>query len=161
MIKLFAVDVDGTLTDGGIFMDGAGNEFKCFNVQDGLGLRRLMDAGVEVAIISGRYSASTAQRAKDLGIVRCINGSADKFSCLKGMAAELEIGPEGIAFVGDDLPDLECMKWAGFSIAVADARPEILGVADWITPRLGGYGAVRDAAEYVLSLNKQEEDPAR
>lgn len=161
MIRLFAVDVDGTLTDGGIFMDGAGNEFKCFNVQDGLGLRRLMDAGVEVAIISGRYSASTTQRAKDLGIARCVNGSADKFSCLKEMAAELGIGPEGVAFVGDDLPDLGCMKWAGFSIAVADARPEILGVADWITPRLGGYGAVRDAAEYVLNLNKQEEDAAR
>lgn len=155
MIKLFAVDVDGTLTDGGIYMDGNGGEFKRFDVQDGLGLHLLSKQGIERLIISGRYSASTDQRARNLGIERCVNGTNDKLGYLKNLAQELELSPENIAFVGDDLPDLECMQWVGLPIAVANARQEILTLAKWVTPSNGGHGAVRDAAEYVMAYNKR------
>lgn len=153
MIKLFALDVDGTLTDGGVYMDGSGGEFKRFDIQDGYGLVRLMERGVRVVFISGRYSASTQQRAENLRVSRCINGTKDKLSDLQALCGEWGVSREEVAFAGDDLPDLECVEWAALGIAVANARPELSAAADWHTASGGGHGAIRECAEHILSIN--------
>ncbi|MDR1943911.1 MAG: HAD-IIIA family hydrolase [Synergistaceae bacterium] len=153
MIRLVGMDVDGTLTDGGIYMDAAGGEFKRFNVKDGAGIVSLLRSGVEVAFISGRRSGATDRRAQDLGVTRVINGTPDKLPDLTAIAAELGLDASEVAFIGDDVQDVSCMKWAGLGIAVADASAEALGAADWITPRDGGAGAIRDAADYIARIN--------
>lgn len=153
MIKLFALDVDGTLTDGGVYMDGRGGEFKRFDIQDGYGLVMLMRAGVKVVFISGRHSASTRQRAEDLKITRCINGTRDKLADLKALCEEWGISREEVAFAGDDVPDAECIGWSGVGIAVANACPEIKAVAGWQTKQPGGHGAIRECAEHILNMN--------
>lgn len=153
MIKLLALDVDGTLTDGGIYMDGNGGEFKRFDVQDGYGLVMLMKSGVKVVFISGRYSAATSRRADNLRITRCINGAENKLKELKKLCEEWGISRAETTFAGDDLPDLECIEWAGLGVAVAGARPEIKAVSDWQTDSGGGRGAVREIAEHILKIN--------
>lgn len=154
MIKLFALDVDGTLTDGGVYMDGAGNEFKRFDIQDGYGIVQLLRAGVKVVFISGRFSSATQQRAENLKITLCINGTSDKLPDLQKIASDWGISQHEIAYAGDDIPDLDCIKWAGLGIAVANARTALIEAADWATPNPGGRGAVRDCAEYILQLNE-------
>jgi 3-deoxy-D-manno-octulosonate 8-phosphate phosphatase (KDO 8-P phosphatase) len=154
MVRLFALDVDGTLTDGGVWMGGAAEaEWKRFDIRDGLGLVLLMRSGVEVALLSGRFSPATARRAEDLGIRRIHNGVREKLPLLAALAEELGIGAESAAYMGDDLPDLECLRWAGLGMAPADARPEALEAADWIAPSRAGYGAVRDATDFLLRRN--------
>lgn len=147
------MDVDGTLTDGAFYIDEGGRESKRFDVRDGLGLVMLRDAGVELAIISGRASGATDARARGLGIVHVINGCRDKLPILKGMAGEMGLTRDEVAYIGDDLPDVECIKWAGLGMAVADAEPSVIEAASWVSRREGGRGAVRDAAEHILCLN--------
>jgi len=153
LIKLFALDVDGTLTDGGVYMDGSGSEYKRFDIRDGYGIVMLMEAGVKVVLISGRYSPATRQRADDLRVTSCINGTADKLTDLVRVARELGVARSEIAFAGDDLPDLECVRWAGLGMAVADAVSEIKAAAGWVSSKPGGRGAVRECAEYILEVN--------
>lgn len=154
MIKLLALDVDGTLTDGGVYIDGNGGEFKRFDIQDGYGLVQLMDSEVRVVFISGRYSAATRQRADNLKITYCINGTKDKLSDLKALCDEWEITREEVAFIGDDIPDAECIEWAGLGMAVANARPEIKAAACWQSELPGGRGAIRECAEHILKINE-------
>ncbi len=156
MIKLFAMDVDGTLTDGGIYMDGAGGEMKRFDVQDGQGIALLLKKGLKVVFISGRRSAPTERRAEDLKITRCVNGIKDKLPELKSIAEELGASAEEVAYAGDDLPDLECVRWAGLGIAVANARPEVIEAADYVTKRGGGNGAIRESADMIIKINDGE-----
>ena len=153
MIKLFALDVDGTLTDGGVYMDGSGGEFKRFDIRDGYGLAELLASGVKVVFISGRYSAATQQRAEDLKITACINGTKDKLSDLIRIAEGSKIAQSETAYAGDDVPDIGCIKWAGIGMAVADACGEVLSAADWISSKSGGHGAVRECAEHILKIN--------
>lgn len=155
MIRLVAMDIDGTLTDGGFFMDGEGHEFKRFDVRDGYGIVMLMKSGVEVAFISGRRSKATEQRALDLGVAKVVNGTADKLPDLVAMAGELGLEPAEVAFIGDDVPDVECMSWAGLGMAVGGASAEALEAADWVSACPGGRGAVREAAEHILKLNSE------
>lgn len=157
MIKLLVLDVDGTLTDGGIYMDGRGGEYKRFDVKDGMGIVMLMKAGVEVAFISGRYSAATEQRARNLGVGRVHNGVKEKLPLLSAMAEELGIALEQVAFMGDDINDAECLQAAGLAIAPADAVRAALVLADYVTESPAGRGAVRDAAEHILGLNGGKE----
>ncbi len=156
MIKLFAMDVDGTLTDGGIYMDGAGGEMKRFDVQDGQGIALLLKRGVKVVFISGRFSAPTQRRADDLKITLCVNGVKDKLPELKRIAAELGVTAEETAYAGDDLPDVECIRWAGLGIAVANARPEVIEAAGYVTRCGGGRGAVRECADMIIKINDGE-----
>ena len=156
MIKLFALDVDGTLTDGGIYMDGAGNELKRFDVQDGQGIVQLLKSGVKVVFISGRYSAPTQQRADNLKVTRCINGTDDKLRDLSSIAAAWGITAAETAYAGDDTPDIECVKWSGLGIAVSNAHPSVAACADFVTERTGGRGAVRECADYIMKLNNGE-----
>ena len=158
LIKLFALDVDGTLTDGGVYMDGKGGEFKRFDIQDGYGIRKLIDRGIKVFFISGRYSAATQQRADDLRITGCINGTRDKLGELKALAENNHLTRAEIAFAGDDIPDVECIKWAGLGIAVANAVQEAVKAADWKTESPGGNGAIRECAEKIIEINEGESE---
>ncbi|MEG1799797.1 MAG: HAD-IIIA family hydrolase [Synergistaceae bacterium] len=156
MIKLLALDVDGTLTDGGIYLDGQGNEFKRFDVQDGYGLAVLLRGGIKVVFISGRYSAATKQRAENLGITECINGTSDKLADLIAILKKYGISQNETAYIGDDIPDIECIKWAGIGMATANARTEVISVADWCSSCRGGHGAVRECAEHIVLINGEK-----
>ena len=153
-LKLFALDVDGVLTDGSLYYSDNGNESKAFNVKDGLGLVRILDAGIEVAIISARDSLMVEKRAKELGITRVKQGVEKKSEVFSNLCIELDLSHSECAYMGDDLPDLDTMKLAGVGLAVSDAAPEILEVADWTSRNPGGKGAVREACDMILqSIN--------
>ena len=158
LIKLFALDVDRTLTNKKVYMDGKDKEFKRFDIQDGYGIRKLIDRGIKVFFISGRYSAATQQRADDLRITGCINGTRDKLGELKALAENNHITRAEIAFAGDDIPDVECIKWAGLGIAVANAVQEAVKAADWKTESPGGNGAIRECAEKIIEINEGESE---
>lgn len=150
MIKLIATDVDGTLTDGGLYVDGQGGEYKKFNVKDGLGLRAFIKAGGLVAVISGRYSAATERRAKELGLIILQNGPGNKLKTLQDFCALRGIEASEVCYVGDDINDLEPARWVGFSVAVADAHPWLKEVVSWVTPQAGGEGALRAVTDRLL-----------
>lgn len=161
VIRLVAFDVDGTLTDGGIIVGGDSEEWKRFDAQDGMGLSLLRKSGVVLAFISGRFSPATCRRADALGVEHCFNGVEEKLLVLQGLAEKLNVSSEEVAFVGDDVNDLDCISWAGLGIAVQNAVDEVKAVADMVTSRSGGFGAAREVADYVLELNKaQGEDGA-
>jgi len=152
-IRLLVLDVDGVLTDGSLPFDAKGGECKVFHVRDGYGLRRILETGIEVALISGRKSVPVIKRAKELGIRHVFLGVKDKLATLNELSDELAISHEYIACVGDDVPDLACMQSAGLAIAVADAHPDLDAVADWHTHLGGGKGAVREVCDLLLSAH--------
>lgn len=149
-VRLLGLDVDGTLTDGGLSFDSAGHESKRFHVQDGMGLVLLRHAGIEVALISARASAVTAARGRELGLTRVHLGERSKLACLGAIADELGIGMDAVAFMGDDLPDLAALRAVGLALAPADAHAWALQVAHWTAPRAAGHGAVRDGCDLLL-----------
>ena len=149
-VRLVALDVDGVLTDGGLHYDPEGREQKRFHVADGLGIKLLRRAGLEVAIISGRASPAVAARARELGIAHLHQGVEDKRALLDQLLARLELCPAQVAYMGDDLPDLPVLRVVGFPAAPADARPEVRQAARWVTSAPGGRGAVRELAEHLL-----------
>jgi len=153
MIRLFVMDVDGTMTDGAVYLDGSGGEFKRFDVRDGLGIAMLTSSGVRAAIISGRESAVTSRRASELKIDVVLQGIGDKLEALKKLAADLFLDRAEIAYIGDDVNDVSCIAWAGVGYSPSDARPEVREEADIITSAPGGYGAVREAVEHILLNN--------
>ena len=153
-VKLLVLDVDGTLTDGSVYMDGEGHEFKRFDIQDGMVIVMLRRNGIEVAIISGRFSASTDQRARDLGLSFVFNGVKDKLATLMSLSEKLSLKADEVAYIGDDVNDIDCIKWAGFGIAVSNARPEVKEIADYVTKSPGGRGAVREVADLLLSKGR-------
>jgi 3-deoxy-D-manno-octulosonate 8-phosphate phosphatase (KDO 8-P phosphatase) len=153
MIRLVAMDVDGTLTDGGIYMDGSGGEFKKFHVRDGYGIVKMLKLGIEVAFISGRYSKATEKRAGELGVTRVFNGTADKLADLASIAGEIGALPSEVAFIGDDIQDIPCIEWSGLGVAVGDAAEEVKAAAGIVTAAPGGAGAVREAAEHIIRYN--------
>jgi 3-deoxy-D-manno-octulosonate 8-phosphate phosphatase (KDO 8-P phosphatase) len=153
MIRLLVLDVDGVLTDGGLFYGPDGEQLKRFNVRDGLGIKLLQQSGVVVAIISGRTSPALARRADELGMSELHAGVGDKSVVLADLQARLGIDARETAAMGDDLPDLALFARAALRIAPADAEPELIAAADVVMPRNGGHGAVRDAARHILALN--------
>ncbi len=154
-IKLFAMDVDGILSDGQIIYDSTGNETKAFYVQDGLGLSALRQHGYILAIITGRDSPMVARRAKELGITHLIQGRDDKFTALSSLADNLGIALSDCAYMGDDLPDVKAIKQAGLGISVPNGCPQAQAAADFITSRTGGCGAVREVCELLLMASGQ------
>lgn len=154
-IKLVVVDVDGVLTDGRLWYGNSGEELKAFHIQDGLGIKLLLRAGVEVGIITGRRSALVARRAKELGIRHVVQGREDKLVALETMRAELGIELQHIAYVGDDLPDLSAIRAVGLGIAVANAMPAVAQHADYKTTRNGGDGAVREVCDLILQAQQK------
>ncbi len=161
-IRLLVLDVDGVLTDGTFFLPPTGDEWKAFSAVDGLGMRLLIDAGVKVAILSGRKSAVVERRAAELGLHGCIQGSRDKIAHLYELGTQHGVEPAEMAYMGDDLVDLPAMRLVGFSAAPRDARPEARDAADWVAPSDGGRGAVRDLCEHLLrTMGRWDEQRAR
>lgn len=150
-IELLVLDVDGVLTDGRLHFDAKGNEFKVFHARDGYGIRRLLEAGVQIAIISGRKSVAVQKRAAELAIPHVRLGVDNKLAEMNKLVEALGLDSAAIACVGDDIPDLACMEQAGLAIAVADAHPDLHAVADWHTHHSGGQGAVREVCDLLLA----------
>jgi len=149
-IQLLLLDVDGVLTDGSITYTDTGTEIKTFNVRDGLGLRLLMKAGVQVGIITGRQSEAVLMRCRDLGIELVFQDVKNKLKVFKTILAHTKIPAKCTAFMGDDLPDLAVYKDAGLFFTVCDAPFELLFRAHGITTCKGGHGAVREVCEAIL-----------
>ena len=150
-IRLLALDVDGVLTNGLIYYGNSGEELKAFNIKDGLGIKLLQDAGVRVAIITGRQSEIVARRARELGIAEVVQGREDKHQALLELCQRNDLDIEQCAYMGDDLPDLGAIVSAGLGMTVADACTAVRGAADWLSHYNGGCGAVREACEFILS----------
>lgn len=150
-IRLACFDVDGTLTDGGLGIASDGSEFKTFHVHDGLGLKLLLQNGIEVAIITARQSPIVAHRARELGITRLLQGCTDKLTAMLELAHELGLDETQVAFMGDDLPDLAAMQRAGLAVAPANAHPWTAKHAHWRTQGSGGQGAARELADLILA----------
>lgn len=150
-IKLIAFDIDGVMTDGSLYYTDDGRELKAFSVQDGLGLKLLQRAGLELAIVTGRNSVVVARRAADLGIAHVFQGVADKRATVSRLLVKLGLHWNECAFMGDDLIDLAAMAQCGLAIAPANARPLVRERAHAVTDASGGHGAVREAAEFILA----------
>lgn len=147
---MLVLDVDGVLTDGGLIVAADGRELKKFHALDGAGIRFWQKAGFEVAIISGRNAEVVDRRARELDIVRVYQGFTDKREAWSQLLEEVQLSDEQVAIMGDDLMELPLMQRAGFSIAPANAVPEVKSVVDLVTHRHGGNGAVREAIEFLL-----------
>lgn len=150
-IRLAVFDVDGVMTDGRLSYTEDGREIKTFHVHDGLGLKRLLANEVEVAIITARMSPQVARRAAELGIAHVHQGRSDKLECFQHLLAALKLGPEQVAYTGDDLPDLPVMRRVGLAVAVANAHPWVRERAHWRTRLRGGEGAVREVCDLILA----------
>lgn len=163
-IGLVVLDVDGVLTDSGVYMGGAAGdsdalELKRFDIQDGLGIRFLQWAGIEVAIVSGRVSEATRIRAEELDIVECHqDGGAQKVRAIEGILDRKGLGWDQVAMLGDDLPDLAVLKKVGLPAVVANATEEVLKVAAWQGKKRGGHGAVREFCEALLKARGEWEE---
>ena len=149
-IKLLVLDVDGVLTDGGLWFDATGQLTKRFDVRDGLGIRLLQQAGVEIAFLSGGQGGATQVRARQLGIQHCLVGIKDKPEALLKLQQQLGIDIAETAFVGDDLNDLAVRPVVELLIAPADACTPVRQGADAVLRKQGGQGAIRELAEIIL-----------
>ena len=149
------MDVDGVLTDGTITIGSDGTEFKTFNLLDGHGIKMWRRAGLKTALISGRESAVTKQRAKEMEIDFVYQPCQKKLDCFEKLLADSKLEPKNIAYIGDDVLDIPLVKRAGFGIAVANAVDELKSCAHYITSRNGGNGAVREVVEYILKNTGQ------
>ena len=150
-IKLLALDVDGDLTDGSIYISPAGEVFKGFNAKDGMGISCALRSGLQIAVITGRQSPIVERRCEELGITLLQQGVKDKRLALQQMAQKLGLVREEIAYMGDDLNDIPAFKASGLNLVPADAAIEVMAVADIITKASGGRGAVREAITMILA----------
>lgn len=150
-ICLIAFDVDGILTDGGLYLSDSGEEFKRFNSLDGHGLKMLKASGVELAIVTGRTSRCVELRAKNLGITHVYQGVEKKWAAMQDLLGKLGLAPEAAAFMGDDVVDLPAMRRVGFAVTVAKAPPVVHDHAHYVCKREGGHGAVREVCELIMS----------
>ena len=157
-LKLLILDVDGVLTDGKLFFDNQGNEYKSFHARDGHGIKLLRQTGVEVAVISGRKSKSVALRMKNLGIEHVYQGHENKRAAFNEVIEKIGITSEQAAHVGDDLLDLPIMIRVGLSIAVSDANFAVKQRADWCTTLPGGHGAVREVCDFIMQAQGHFEE---
>jgi 3-deoxy-D-manno-octulosonate 8-phosphate phosphatase (KDO 8-P phosphatase) len=150
-VRALALDVDGVLTDGGMYYGPGGEGMKRFNVKDGMGLRLVLEAGIAVALISGEDSEILRRRAEKLKITDVFIGVEDKLKTLEGFLAARKIALEETAYVGDDVNDLPAMLRVGVPVAVADAVPQVRKSAKWVTTRRGGEAAVREVCDALLN----------
>jgi len=155
-LSVLILDCDGVLTDGGMYFDAQGQALKRFDVKDGLALVRLAEMGFPTAVVSGDASAITAARCEKLRITHVMLGRMDKQAALDELFASTNLCAEGAVYVGDDVTDIPAMHMVGLSVAVADAVDEVLAVAEWVTRRPGGRGAVREVCDAII--NQLERD---
>lgn len=157
-VKCLICDVDGVLTDGRLYLDNHGNELKAFHVQDGMGLKLLLSAGIEVAVITTSRVPIIQKRMEQLGIKHFYTGQVDKRDAYDKLKDLLKLDNASFGYIGDDLPDLPIIKQVGFGVAVANAVPLVKEFAVWETTKNGGLGGVREVCDYILnSQNKTEQ----
>ena len=154
-IRALFLDVDGVLTDGQIYLDGSGREFKVFNTKDGHGMRKAAAADITLCWISGRSSLATARRARELGIPFCYQGVRDKGARLESVRRKLKLSSAEIAAIGDDEPDIPMLEAARVSACPSDAAPAARRAATIVLKSAGGHGAVREFIELILARNGQ------
>lgn len=160
-IKCVVFDVDGVLTDGKLFFDLTGQEYKSFHAQDGQGLKLLQQNGIDVAIISGRSSSIVSKRMENLGVTHVYQGQEDKTAAFNDLLNKLDICADDVAHVGDDLPDLALMTRTRLAIAVNDANPSILPFCQGQTTRSGGLGAAREVCDAILTAQGKLADSVK
>ena len=160
-VRILILDVDGVLTDGKIIMDYQGRELKAYDVRDGHGIKLLLRAGIEVAMVTGRKSSVVEKRAEDLGVKRVRQGVYNKIEAYMEIAQEVGIKDEEVCFVGDDLIDIPLLKRVGLPIVVADGLDEAKEFALYITRSSGGRGAVREVCELLLQAHGKWEEILR
>lgn len=151
LIRMVAFDVDGVMTDGGLFFSDSGEEFKLFNSLDGHGLKMLRASGVEVAIITGRTSRCVEARAKNLGITHLYQGVENKLEAMVDLLDKLKLSRDAAAYMGDDVVDLRVMRHVGLAISVPESPLLVRTNSHYVTQRGGGHGAVREACELIMS----------
>lgn len=149
-IKMLVFDVDGTLTDGAIYVGAQGELMKAFSVKDGLGINLAMQSGFKVALVTGRKSEILEKRAQELGVNAVYQGVSDKVAVLRDICKKYDISLEQVAFMGDDLNDLMAMQTVGLACTPCDAAQDVRAVAHYITKENGGKGAARSFIEYIL-----------
>ena len=150
-IKIIVMDVDGTLTDGGIYMGNNGEVMKRFDIKDGYAIHDLMPSmGIVPVVITGRRSEIVQKRCEELGIKTVIQGCVDKAGALKTVVNDLGVNLKDVAYIGDDINDLECMKLVGMRACPCDAAEEIKKICEYVCIRPGGHGVVREFVEWVL-----------
>lgn len=160
-IELILSDVDGVLTDGGLMFDNQGIEIKKFHIRDGLGIKLWQRAGHQFGILTARSSHIVKLRAAELGVTLLRQGFEDKWPAALDIMKELKLSPEQVCFIGDDLTDLPVIRQVGLGVAVADAVPEVRGVAHHVTTLAGGQGAVRELVETLLKSKQRWDDLIR
>ena len=153
-IELLSLDVDGVLTDGGLYYIDDGHQMRKFNVKDGMGIVQAMKAGLEICIISASKADVVSKRASDLGIKHVYPGSEDKLAKLSERCAELSLDLKHVAHIGDDINDLPVLKEVGLSLTVADAVDDVRGAVDFITSKEGGKGAVREICDLIVEVRR-------
>ena len=149
-IKLLVLDVDGVLTDGGLYFGDAGLIMKRFNVQDGFGIKLAQAVGLEIGVISGLDQKPVEVRVKELGIEHYYPGKHHKIPLFNEICKNVGVDPSDAAFMGDDWIDVSVMRHAGLALSVPNAMPEVIKEADWVSTKMGGHGAVREAISFIL-----------
>ena len=157
-IKMFVMDVDGTLTDGKIYMSANGELMKAFNIKDGYAIARLRDYGIEPVIITGRKSEIVSQRCAELKIAELHQGIENKSYKLRDVCKKYSINLSQVAYIGDDLNDLSCMKICGYSACPSDAMIQVKESVNYVCKAKGGEGAVREYIDFLLSKQVAEEN---
>lgn len=157
-VRLLALDVDGVLTDGTLYIGQRGETMKPFHSHDGKGINMVIACGLEVSMVTGRRSVALARRARELGIRHVIQGAQDKRSALIALCAKLGFATTECAYVGDDIVDLGAVRIAGLGVAVASAHPRVTAACHWQTQRPGGHGAVREVCELLLAARGRLQD---
>ena len=150
-IRLFAMDVDGVLTDAGMYYGESGDEWKKFNTRDGMGIKLLQKAGFITAIVTQERTKLVARRAEKLAIPEVHQGVMDKVSLVREMVERHGLSLEQVAYIGDDINDLETLKAVGFSASPADGIPQVISAVDYVCSKKGGEGAVREVIEMILA----------
>ncbi len=154
MIRLFTMDVDGVLTDGGIIYGSDGSEHKRFFAGDGLGIGLLAASSISTAVITGRSYVGTERRSKELGIDYCVQGARDKGAAIVQLCRAMNLSRHEVLHIGDDWNDIPAFQQAGLSAAPKNAVPEVLGLVDIVTQASGGYGAVREICMMLLAARE-------
>jgi 3-deoxy-D-manno-octulosonate 8-phosphate phosphatase (KDO 8-P phosphatase) len=149
-IKLLVCDVDGVFSDGRIYLGNEGEELKAFHTKDGFGIKALGNTGVDVAIITGRRSVIVTNRMTALNVKHIIQGKEEKLPELINLIEQLNLTPDEVAYIGDDIPDLSCISHVGLGISVSDAHPAVVVKSDYTTFTRGGFGAVREICDLIM-----------
>ena len=160
-IRIIALDVDGILTDGGLYYDASGLTIKRFDCQDGVAVKLAQKAGLQVAIITGMESAAVERRACTLGIEECHSGIYDKVATMRGLLEKYDLSWEQAAYAGDDWLDIPVLRRVGLAMTVCDAQPEVRKLAHYVSRRGGGRGGVRELVRHILAAQGKLEELLR